>query len=365
MDEALATTPVKNSQPTLYDVSRLSGVSSATVSRVFSGKARVSDKIRKKVMEAAQRLSYEPSYAARALAGGRTHTLGAIFPEIAAGFYTDVLAGIDEVAADHGFDVLASFVGRKRNRPDVLKRLLRQERVEALLLVNLDNSSELKPELLERYPIVLIDREISGASLPVVGIDNIGGAEAMIDHLHQQGHRRIAILTGPEGNYDSEQRLLGCRRAFDRLGLSIDNDLIWTGAFTLESGVQAAKDVLASSKPLPDAIFCLNDAMAIGMMGELQRGGVSVPGDVAMAGYDNVEAADHLSLTSVASPMRLLGRTAALLAVELITNHARPTGQRLKVELVVRSSSAGKHGRKPVTTAVAAGTTSLAANRRS
>jgi DNA-binding LacI/PurR family transcriptional regulator len=78
-----------------------------------------------------------------------------------------------------------------------------------------------------------------------------------------------------------------------------------------------------------------------------------------------VEAAEHLSLTSIASPMRLLGRTAALLAVELITHHARPTGQRLKVELVVRSSSAGKHGRKPVTTAVAAGTTSLAANRAS
>lgn len=355
MSDTVTSIPAaRSAQPTLYDVSRLSGVSSATVSRVFSGKARVSEKIRKKVMEAAQQLAYEPSYAARALAGGRTHTLGAIFPEISAGFYTDVLAGIDEVAAEHGFDVLASFVGRRRSRPDVLKRLLRQERVEALLLLNLDNSSELKPELLEQYPIVLIDREISGASLPVVGIDNIGGAEAMVDHLYQQGHRRIAIVTGPEGNYDSEQRLLGCRRAFDRLGISINNNLIWNGAFTLESGVRAAKDLLAGGQPLPDAIFCLNDAMAIGMMGELQRAGVSVPGDVAMAGYDNVEAAEHLSLTSVASPMRALGRMAARLAVELITNNARPTGQRLQVELVVRSSSAGKEGRKPVATPVAA-----------
>jgi LacI family transcriptional regulator len=336
-------TPPRTAQPTLYDVSRLSGVSSATVSRVFSGKARVSDKVRKRVMEAAQQLSYEPSYAARALAGGRTHTLGAIFPEIAAGFYTDVLAGIDDVAAEHGFDVLASFVGRRRSKPDVVKRLLRQERVEALLLLNIDDSTDLPAEMIERYPVVLIDREINGSGLPVVGIDNVGGAEAMVDHLVAQGHRRIAILTGPDGNYDSDQRLLGCRRAFDRLGLPIEQDLIWKGGFTLESGVAAAKNLLARPRnSLPDAIFCLNDAMAIGMMGELQRNGVDVPGDVAMAGHDNVEAAEHLSLTSVASPMREMGRVAAELAVDVITHNVRPEGRRLKVELVVRHSSAGK-----------------------
>src|SRR5438128_1073695 len=140
---------VRTTQPTLYDVCRLCGVSSATVSRVFSGKARVSDKIRQRVMEAAHQLSYEPNHAARALAGRRAHTLGAIFPEIASGFYADVLAGIDEVAAESGFDVLASFVGNRRSRPELLKRLLRQGRVDALLLLNLENSTDLKPESLD------------------------------------------------------------------------------------------------------------------------------------------------------------------------------------------------------------------------
>jgi LacI family transcriptional regulator len=333
----------RRSPPTLYDVSRLSGASIATVSRVFSGKTKVSDKTRTRVMEAASRLSYEPSHAARALAGKKTHTLGAIFPEIASGFYADVLAGIDEVAAENGFDVLASFVGKRRSRPEIVKRLLRQGRVDALILLNLENSQDLAPESVNQLPIVLIDREISGASLPVVGMDNIGGAEAMIEHLFEQGHRRIAILTGPAGNYDSEQRLLGCRRACARLGLTLDEKLIWTGAFTPASGAAAVRQSLASTIPLPDAIFCLNDAMAIGLLSELQRIGLSVPADVALAGYDNVEAAGHLSLTSVACPMRLMGQVAARWAVDLITQNERPSGHRLQVRLVVRNSSIGKH----------------------
>lgn len=331
------------SQPTLYDVSRLSGASIATVSRVFSGKAQVSERIRTRVLEVAGKLGYEPSHAARALAGRKTQTLGAILPEIAGGFYADVLAGMDEVAAEHGFDVLAAFVGKRRSRPEMVKRLLRQGRVDALLLLNLDDNPDLRAADVDRLPIVLIDREISGSKLPAVGMDNIGGAEAMIEHLFEQGHRRIAIMTGPEGNFDSDQRLLGCRRAMARLGLTLDESLVWHGAFTLASGVRGANELINSRTPLPDAIFCLNDAMAIGMLGELQRAGISVPGDVALAGYDNVDAAEHLSLTSIACPMRLLGQVAARWAVDLITKNERPTSHRLQVRLVVRRSSMGRH----------------------
>ena len=343
MSETLSRIPaVRKSQPTLYDVSRLSGASIATVSRVFSGKARVSEKVRQRVMDAARELDYEPSHAARALAGRRTQTLGAIFPEISSGFYADVLAGIDEVAAECGFDVLASFVGKRRSRPEMVNRLLRQGRVDALLILNLDDSPDLNPDSLEELPVVLIDRSLNGSNQPVIGMDNVGGAEAMIEHLYEQGHRRIKILAGPEGNYDSDQRLLGCRGACERLGLRFDDGSVWRGAFTLESGTRAIRDYLETTQTLPDAIFCLNDAMAIGVLSELRRRGLSVPGDVALAGYDNVEAAAHLSLTSVACPMRLMGQVAARSAVSLLTQDERPQRHRLQVRLVVRSSSAGK-----------------------
>ncbi|HEY7090803.1 MAG TPA: LacI family DNA-binding transcriptional regulator [Tepidisphaeraceae bacterium] len=342
MSETISPIQARVGQPTLYDVSRLSGASIATVSRVFSGKARVSDKTRQRVMDAARELAYEPSHAARALVGRRTHTLGAIFPEIASGFYADVLAGIDEVAAGAGFDVLASFVGARRSRPELVKRLIRQGRADALIVVNLDDSGDLTPDAIQELPIILVDHAINGSTLPVVGMDNVGGAEAMIEHLFEQGHRRIAILTGPDGNFDSAQRLMGCRQAVKRLGLNLDEQLIWRGAFTWSSGSRAAREFLESRQPLPDAIFCLNDAMAIGVLSELQRAGLTAPEDVALAGYDNVEAAGHLSLTSVACPMRLMGQLAARWAVDLITKNERPEGHRLQVRLVVRNSSAGK-----------------------
>jgi DNA-binding LacI/PurR family transcriptional regulator len=338
----IATMHSRKGQPTLYDVSRLSGASTATVSRVFSGKARVGLETRRRVVDAANQLGFEPSHIAQALAGSRTKTLAAIFPEIASGFYADVLAGIDEVAAESGFDVLASFVGKRRNRPEMIRRLLRQGRADGLLLLNLDDTGDIDPQALDQLPIVLIDREISGTTLPVVGMDNVSGAEAMIEHFFEQGHRRVAILAGPEGNYDSEQRLLGCRRAMARLGMAIEERLIWNGGFTVESGARAAREFLDSKLPLPDAIFCLNDAMAIGMLGELQREEIVVPRDMAMAGYDNVEAAAHLSLTSVACPMRLMGQVAARWLVDLITKNERATPHRLQVRLVVRNSSAGK-----------------------
>jgi LacI family transcriptional regulator len=327
---------------TLYDVSRLSGVSSATVSRVFSGKVNVSEETRKRVVDAARELSYEPSHVARSLARRQINTLGAVFPEIASGFYADVLAGIDEVAAESGFDVLASFVGKRRNRADLVKTLLRQGRVDALLLLNLSNSEDLTPELMDQSPIILLDREITGAQLPVVGMDNVGGAEAMIEHLFEQGHRRIAVVLGPSDNFDSEQRLTGCRRAFSRLGLSLDERLILSGDFTMASGSRVAREFLDSKTPLPDAIFCFNDAMAIGVLNELQRQGLSVPGNIALGGFDNVDAAAHLSLTSVACPMRLMGQVAARWAVDLVTRNERPTSHRLQVRLVVRNSSAAK-----------------------
>ena len=336
---AKVTTKVRKPQPTLYDVCRLSGVSTATVSRVFSGTARVSEEVRARVMNAANDLSYAPSHSARSLAARRTNTIGTIFPEIANGFYADILAGIDEVAAENQFDVLAAFVGTRRSRSQLIDRFSKEGRVDALLLMNLDNASDLAPETMQQIPIVLIDRGINGTELPAVGIDNVSGAEAMVEHFFEQGHRRIAVLTGPVENYDSSQRLLGCEQAMSRLGLSQDPKLVWRGDFTMDSGTRAAREHLRSGDALPDAIFCFNDAMAIGMLNEFDRAGIHAPDNVAVGGFDDVEAAEHLSLTSVSCPMRLMGQMAAQWAIELVTTNVKPVSHRLQVRLTVRRSS--------------------------
>jgi LacI family transcriptional regulator len=115
----------------------------------------------------------------------------------------------------------------------------------------------------------------------------------------------------------------------------------------MTSGVDAARELLDSKAPLPDAIFCFNDAMAIGLVNKLHSAGVFVPGHVAVAGYDNVDAAEHLSLTSVACPMRLMGQVAARWAVELVNQDKKQVGHRLQVRLVVRHSSAARKTKAP------------------
>ena len=196
---------------------------------------------------------------------------------------------------------------------------------------------------MDELPIILIDREISGTTLPVVGLDNVGGAEAMIQHLYDQGHRRIGIMTGPHGNFDSEQRLIGCRLAMKRLGVTLEPKWLWPGAFTVESG--AAKPCVTPSKPaipFPMRFSVSTMRWRSGRWASCTGTAFRSRGDVALAGYDNVEAAAHLSLTTVASPMRLMGQVAARWAVDLVTRNERPAGRRLKVQLAVRNSSAGK-----------------------
>jgi LacI family transcriptional regulator len=333
---------VYRSLPTLYDVCELSGVSSATVSRVFSGSARVTSATRKRVLAAARRLGYAPLHAGRALRSRRTQTIGAIFPEMAKHFYPEILCGIDEVASDSGFDVLASFVGKRRQRSELVDRLLGQGRVDALIIINLQSRNDLAPRVLSELPIILIDRGIPGTNLPAIGMDNVAGAKAMVDHLLEQGHRRIAVLTGPAGNFDSRQRLLGCKLALEKAGVRLEPELVWRGAFTFASGISVARELLRPGRRWPDAIFCLNDAMAIGLMGELRSKGVAVPGDIAVAGFDDVHEAEQLGLTSVATPTRLMGETAARCAIELITIRKPAKSACLPVRLVQRISSLAK-----------------------
>ena len=331
----------KRGQATLYDVCRLSGVSTATVSRVFGGSANVRDQVRQRVLDAAKELAYVPSHAARALAGKRSNTLGAVFPEIASGFYAEVLSGIDRVAAGRGFDVLAAFRGgNRRGREELVQRLVGQGRIDGLLLMQTEMAEPLSPALLQNVPIVMVDRESAGVAGGSVCVDNVGGAESMIDHLVERGYRTIAVIAGPAGTFDSDHRLIGCRRAMIRHGLGVDDRYFLRGDFTIESGSAAVEALLASGLRRPDVVFCLNDLMAIGAMNAFRRAGLSVPEQIGLAGFDNIDASEHLSLTSVASPMRRMGEVAAETLTDVVLNGAEPAHVRLSTILMPRQSTA-------------------------
>lgn len=331
---------------TLFDVCRRSGVSTATVSRVVNGSPLVHERTRRKVLAAIEELGYRPSRAARTLARQQTDTLGVIFPEIESGFYTEVLRGIDDVAADHAFHLMTAFSHGRDDEQELVNRFLRESMVDGLILLNL----VLPNEFVRRagqggLPVVLVDRPVAGANLFSVSLDNAAGAEAALTHLYDEGYRSVAIVTGPDDSYDAEQRLHGCRQAAQRAGTPWSEELVWPAEFTEASGRKVMEDWLEKKGAPPEAVFAHNDDMAVGIWAVLKEHGYGVPEDVALVGFDDIHLARHLGLSTVRVPMREMGRAAAEAAIHQVQSGEATKQRVLDVELVVRASSRKKtHG---------------------
>ena len=326
---------------TLFDICKRAGVSSATVSRVINQSPLVHARTRSKVMKAIRELGYHPSHAARMLARQRTDTIGVIFPDIAGGFFAEVLGGIDDVAAESQFHIITAFSHGDADTKKLVANFAQERRCDALVVMNLFSSTApvIKSTVKSGMPIVLVDRPVPGVKVHTVSIDNVSGADAAMTHLLDMGYRRVAFITGPTDSYDADQRLEGVRRAVARAGTTLPDEMIWPGNFGEESARQAVKTYLDRWQSLPEAIFACNDSMAIAAIAELKDHGYRVPEDVAVVGFDDIDAARHLGLTSVRVPMREMGTAAAHLALEKIQGRESPDTQILMAsKLVVRRS---------------------------
>lgn len=324
---------------TLDDVCKRAQVSTATVSRVINQSPLVTERTRVRVMEAMHELGYTPSFAARTLARQRTELIGVVFPAIASGFFTEVLRGIDEVAAERRYHLMTVFSHGREDEQKLIARLLLERRVDALILMNLLLPDDFVRGLSNHgVPVVLIDRPVENANLASVVIDNFAGAASAMAHLFQHGYQKIAVIGGPGDSYDALRRLAGCQHAVREAGRSLPAELVWRGGFDEETGAAATRKWIESGRDLPDAIFALNDAMALGALGVLTERGIRVPRDIALVGFDDTESARHVGLTTVRVPMLEMGRAAAEFAVAGILNQKSQRRRVLATELMVRRS---------------------------
>jgi len=324
---------------TIKDICRATGFSTATVSRVLNNSPLVTGTTKKVVQEACEKLNYQPHHAARALKLNRTDMMAVVFPELDTGFYTDVLRGLDEMASEFNLHLLTAFTHGPLDERDLITQMVRERRADALILMNLTLPDSFLNQLKQwGLPIVLIDRPMKDDALVSVGIDNRGGASAMTRHLIGLGHRNIVFVAGPTDSYDSEERLITFRDSMQTANLPVPVSSIWRGDFTENGGAQLMRKHLERSAPLPDAIFAANDAMAIGMIRVLREAGRKIPHDVAIVGFDDMDAARYFDLTTVQVPMRLLGKEAAKLAIKLIEKQEQITRVILPTRLVLRGS---------------------------
>jgi LacI family transcriptional regulator len=267
-----------------------------------------------------------------------------LLPDLYGEFFSEVIRGIDLAARRNAYHVLVSGFHSDRAEIEAVLRALRG-RVDGLIVLSPDvDAQTLQRNLPEALPAVLLNTPVDGASFDSIQIDNYGGAYAMVRHLAGLGHRRIALIRGPQENVDAQERLRGYHDALRSLEIESSSALEIEGDFSEDSGYRAGRRLL-KLKLRPTAVFAANDSMAIGCLFALREAGVRVPDDVALAGFDDIPIARYLtpSLSSVHVPIAELGMRAMerlLHAVDNKNEHER-SQETVPTTLVVRGSCGG------------------------
>jgi LacI family repressor for deo operon, udp, cdd, tsx, nupC, and nupG len=331
--------------PTIQDVARHASVSAATVSRVLSMPDRVSEATRQRVHSAVLETGYTINQAARSLRLQRARTILAAMPGIGNPFYSTILDAVVSTATSRGYGLLVT--GRLGDDPSRwLSDYFLSNRADGLLLFDgfLD-TRKLHSIAGEggTLPLVAAYDELPDPQINSVITDNLQAAERAVAHLYDLGHRKIGHVAGPSRNTFPNERLVGFRKALFEHRLSVREDWIFPGDYTMEAGRAAAEHVLKLDER-PTAIFAGNDEMAIGLIATLKRHGIECPRDISVMGFDDISVSQNYApaLTTMRQPREQIGRIAAETLINILEGNRTTSGPVrvvLRSELVVREST--------------------------
>jgi len=328
---------------TIKDVAREARVSVATVSRALNGHPNVTPQTRQHVVSIATQLRFVPSQAARTLISRRTHTVGALLPDLHGEYFSELIRGIDLAARARGLHLLVSSSHGDAAEAAAALRAM-NGRVDGLLVMSPHvNADFLWGNVPDGLPTVLMNtRVVDDNRHSSFAVDNYGGACAMVRHLVERGHRRIAFVAGPDSNFEAQERLRGYRAALAELLPDTTEDVL-QGDFTQESGWRVGNQIIALNQR-PTAVFASNDMMAIGCMSAFNEAGLQVPQEIALAGFDDTPITRYINppLTTVRARITELGALALDRLASAIEEPDRvsPQHMTLRAELVVRMSTA-------------------------
>jgi LacI family transcriptional regulator len=338
---------------TISDVAKRAGVSAMTVSRVLNGTGHTSAATRARVEAAIDELGYVPNALARQLRSKRSKTIALVVSDISNPFFTTIARGVEDFFNGHGFSVMYCNTDEDEAEEEQYLLMLIERQVDGVLLVPARSTAD-SFRLLDshRVPVVVIDRRVTSHTIDSVRCDSEAGAHALVAHLVELGHRRIAVLTGSVSISTAIDRVDGARRALREAGLDLPDDLVHYGSYNygksnLADGHRMAQDMLAAPGPRPTAVFCANNFIAFGAIRALRQAGIRVPDDMSVVAFDDLpeEWVSEPFLTVARQPAYDIGYRSASLLLDHITGQQPPTGASviLPFELVIRSSSAPPH----------------------
>ncbi|WP_136587319.1 LacI family DNA-binding transcriptional regulator [Microbacterium hydrothermale] len=327
----------------IKDVAARAGVSVGTVSNVLNGRSTVSPAAVERVRAAIDALGYVRNDAARQLRAGRSRAIALIVLDVGNPFFAAVARGAEARAAADGYVVLLGSSGADGDQERLYLDQFREQQVAGVLLTPADADGDVVERLASAgIPVVLVDEQTAVDEVCTVSVDDVEGGYLAVAHVLERGRRRVAFVGGPLGTRQVADRLAGARRAIAEVeGAALE--IIETEAMTVLAG-RAAGERLRERSDRPDAVFAANDLLAVGVLQALTMlGGVRVPDDIALVGYDDIDfaSATVVPLTSVRQPAEALGST----AVDLLLRHfdgeldTAERQVRFRPELVVRASS--------------------------
>jgi LacI family transcriptional regulator len=332
-------------EATIRDVARRAEVSIASVSRALNGLKNVRPHTRARVIAAANELGYVPHAGARSLSLSRANAIGVVLPDLHGEFFSEIVRGMDREASRRGYVLLLSTIHEAGDGAGIALRAMRG-RVDGLLVM----APHLEPETLQlalprALPSLLINQPGEAMARASLRVDNIAGVEAVVRHLVENGYRRIVHIAGPTGNLDAQERAAAYREAMRRHAPDAEPAII-EGNFMEEAGEKAARAIRAAGDRW-NAVFAANDMMAIGCLQTLRSEGVNVPGEMAVAGFDDVPLARYLALTTVRVRIAEIGERAVARLVELLDGKEDGEPNELhRPELVARSTTAPVRGER-------------------
>jgi len=331
--------------PTIRDVAEKAGVGLGTVSRVLNDSPLVSESTRQRVLQAISDLNYMPSLTARRLSLGKTMTIAVIVPFFTRPSVTERMRGIENTLVTCDYDLTIYNVETVKRRDECMQHMIRRERADGVIIISLSPRDEDLPLLVNsEIPVVLVDANhdsLSGLSRVIV--DDVAGGYTATRHLLELGHERIGFISDfldtPFNFTSSRERFQGYQQALNEQGIAFREEYFGQGPHGRQAAYKNAARILALPEP-PSAIFAASDTQAMGVLQAARDAGLSVPEDLSVIGYDDLEIAEYLGLTTIRQLLYLSGQRGAELLIDAIQDPPKePQCEVLPTELIERGTT--------------------------